>query len=157
MKAADPSVLTTLLGNGPSSNGLTLFAPTNAAFTAAGITSLPNQATLNAVLTYHVIDGEVPASELTDGSSAISTLNGDFYLSNNGSSGVFINGTTEVVATDIAASNGVVHVIDRTLVPPSKTIAEIAIDLSTASTPQFTQLVAALSRTSGTGPTCLLQ
>ncbi len=150
VKAADPTILTTLLGNGPSGNGLTLFAPTNAAFTAAGITSLPDQATLNAVLTYHVIDGEVPASELPEESSVIPTLNGDFYLSNNGSSGVFINGTTEVVATDIAGSNGVVHIIDRTLLPPSKTIAEIGIDLSTSSTPQFTQLVAALSRTSGT-------
>ena len=111
---------------------------------------MPDQATLNAVLTYHVIDGEVPASELPEGSSVIPTVNGDFYLSNNGPSGVFINGTTEVVATDIVGSNGVVHVIDRTLLPPSKTIAEIATDLSTASTPQFTQLVAALSRTSGT-------
>ena len=150
VKAADPSILTTLLGNGPSGNGLTLFAPTNAAFTAAGITSLPDQTTLNAVLTYHVIDGEVMASDLPEGSASIPTLNGNIYLSNNGSSGVFINGTTEVIATDISASNGVVHVIDRTLMPPSQTIAEIAVDLSTSSNPEFTQLVAALSRTSGT-------
>jgi transforming growth factor-beta-induced protein len=150
VKAADPSILTTLLGNGPSNKKLTLFAPTNDAFAAAGITSLPNQATLNAVLTYHVIDDEVRASELPSGSAAIQTLGGKFYLSNNGDDGVFINGTTEVTATDITGSNGVVHVINRTLIPPSKTIADIAADLSTASSPQFTQLVAALSRTSGT-------
>lgn len=150
VQAADPSILTTLLGNGPSDKKLTLFAPTNEAFTAAGITTLPDAATLNAVLTYHVIDDEVLAAELPSGSAAIPTLNGNFYLSNNGSAGVFINGTTEVIATDITGSNGVVHVIDRTLLPPSKTIAQIATDLSAASTPQFTQLVAALARTSGT-------
>lgn len=150
VKAADPSILTTLLGNGPSNKKMTLFAPTNDAFTAAGITTLPNQATLNAVLKYHVLDDEVLAAELPSGSAAITTLEGKFYLSNNGSNGVFINGTTQVTATNISGSNGVVHVINRTLLPPSKTIAQIATDLSTASSPQFTQLVAALARTSGT-------
>ncbi|MFZ9982257.1 MAG: fasciclin domain-containing protein [Cyclobacteriaceae bacterium] len=150
VKAASPSILTTLLGNGPSNKKLTLFAPTNDAFAAAGITSLPNQATLDAVLTYHVIDDEVLASELPSGSAAITTLNGKFYLSNNGANGVFINAKTQVVATDIQGSNGVVHVINRTLLPPSQTIAAIAVGLSTGSAPQFTQLVAALARTSGT-------
>lgn len=148
--AADESILNTLLSNGPSNKKLTLFAPTNDAFTAAGITTLPNEATLNAVLAYHVIDDEVRAAELPEGSAAIPTLGGTFYLSNN-ANGVFINGTSKVTVTDIVGSNGVVHVIDRTLIPPSKTIAGIATDLSNASTPQFTQLVAALARTSGTG------
>ena len=151
VKAASPSILTTLLGNGPSNKKLTLFAPTNEAFAAAGITSLPNRATLDAVLAYHVIDDEVLASELPSGSAAIPTLNGNFYLSNNGANGVFINARTQVVATDIKGSNGVVHVINRTLLPPSKTIATIASELASGSAPQFTQLVAALVRTSGTG------
>ena len=151
VKAASPSILTTLLGNGPSNKKLTLFAPTNEAFAAAGITSLPNRATLDAVLAYHVIDDEVLASELPSGSAAIPTLNGKFYLSNNGANGVFINARTQVVATDIKGSNGVVHVINRTLLPPSKTIATIASELASGSAPQFTQLVAALVRTSGTG------
>lgn len=150
VKAASPSILTTLLGNGPSNKKLTLFAPTNAAFAAAGITSLPNQATLDAVLAYHVIDDEVLASELPSGSATITTLNGEFYLSNNGANGVFINASTKVVATDIKGSNGVVHVIDRTLLPPSQTIAGIATSLAAGSAPQFTQLVAALVRTGGT-------
>ncbi len=115
VQAADPSILATLLSNGPSRKKLTLFAPTNDAFTAAGITTLPDEATLNAVLAYHLVDDEVLAAELSTGSATIPTLEGDFYLSNNGSAGVFINGTTEVIATDITGSNGVVHVIDRTL------------------------------------------
>lgn len=147
--AADESILTLLLSNGPSNEGLTLFAPTNDAFIAAGINELPDEETLNAVLSYHVLDGEVLAAGLPSGSAAIETLGGDFYLSNNGSNGVFINGSTQVTATDIMGSNGVVHVINRTLLPPSKTIAGVATDLSTAATPQFTQLVAALARTSG--------
>ena len=150
VKAASPTILTTLLGNGPSNKKLTLFAPTNEAFAAAGITSLPSQAVLNDVLKYHVIDDEVLASELPSGSAAITTLGGKFYLSNNGANGVFINGTSRVTVTNIAGSNGVVHVINRTLLPPSKSVAQIALDASTASPAQFTQLVAALARTNGT-------
>lgn len=142
VNAASPSVLQALLAAGDK----TLFAPTNAAFAEAGITTLPDQATLNAVLQYHVIAGaEVFAADIANGSSSAETLNGNIYLSKS-AAGVFINGTTEVIATDIAASNGVVHVIDRTLLPPSKTIADIAIEFSQATQPQFTQLVAALSK-----------
>ena len=120
VNAADEDILSVLLGNGPSDNGITLFAPTNAAFEAAGITTLPDAATLSAVLKYHVLDGTVGSGDLPSGSADISTLGGDFYLSNV-SSGVFINGSTQVVATDITGSNGVVHVIDRTLIHPLKT------------------------------------
>jgi transforming growth factor-beta-induced protein len=145
--AASPSILETLL----SSSKKTLFAPTNDAFTAAGITTLPASATLDAVLAYHLIGSEVKASQLPSNTApsnnAITTLGGVFYLSNRGSNGVFINGRTRVVATDIMADNGVVHVIDRTLLPPSQTIAQIATALSTASSgAEFTQLVAALVR-----------
>ncbi len=147
VNAASPTILTTLL----SSSKKTLFAPTNAAFVAAGITTLPNQATLDAVLTYHVINSEVRAANLPSNTapvnSEITTLGGKFYLSNRGTVGVFINGRTKVTQTDIIASNGVVHVIDRTLMPPSQTIAEIATALSNATSPQFTKLLQALSRT----------
>lgn len=149
--AASPEILETLLDGGQK----TLFAPTNAAFTAAGITTLPDRATLDAVLTYHVIAGEVAAADIANGSSVAETLNGDIYLSK-GTAGVFINGSTKVVATDIQGSNGVVHVIDRTLLPPSMTIAEIVSDYATATNGEFTQLLAALQRTSGQGANDLL-
>lgn len=146
VNAASPSILTTLL----NSTQKTLFAPTNAAFVAAGITTLPDQATLDAVLTYHVISGAaVEAADIATGSSNATTLNGKIYLSK-GTPGVFINGKTKVTATDIQGSNGVVHVIDRTLMPPAKTIAQIVSEYANASSnPQFTKLLQALQRTSG--------
>lgn len=140
VQAASPEILTTLL----NSEEKTLFAPTNDAFAAAGITELPDQATLDAVLTYHVIGAKVEAADIAEGSSTAATLGGDIYLSNNGANGLFINGTTSVTTADIAGSNGVVHVINKTLLPASESIADIAIMLSGADTPEFTQLVAAL-------------
>jgi transforming growth factor-beta-induced protein len=145
--AASPSILDTLL----SPSRKTLFAPTNNAFTAAGITTLPGRSVLDAVLAYHLIKGEVRAAQLPSNTApvnnAITTAGGAFYLSNRGADGVFINGSTRVTVKDIVENNGVVHVIDRALVPPSQTLAQIASSLSTASSgAEFTQLVAALGR-----------
>lgn len=152
VKAASPDVLQALLSN----ERKTVFAPTNEAFEAAGIIALPSQSVLDAVLTYHVIEGDVFADDISNGSSFAETLNGRIFLSK-GDAGVFINGMSRVTSTDIGASNGVVHVIDRTLLPPSQTIAEIAVAQATsASAPQFTQLVAALARTDGQGVDDLL-
>ena len=152
--AADEDILSVLLSMGPSQVGLTLFAPTNDAFAAAGITELPDGATLSAVLKYHVLDGITMAANLPEtgtGAAAVTSLGGDFYLTNKGG-GVFINGNSEVTATDIEGSNGVVHVINRTLIPPSSNVVDIAISFNPD---EFTQLVAALSRTSGEDPDLL--
>jgi transforming growth factor-beta-induced protein len=126
---------------------LTVFAPTNAAFEAAGITSLEGLTAndLVPILQYHVLGSEVTEANLPATGSAVTTLNGDFYLSINGD-GVFINGTSQVTATDIQADNGVVHVIDRTLTPPTSNVVEIAVAASEASGgAEFGQLVAALT------------
>jgi transforming growth factor-beta-induced protein len=141
--AADGDILSVLLSNGPSGNGLTLFAPTNEAFEAAGITELPDAATLNAVLRYHVIDGTVTSSDLPSGSAEVQTLNGNFYLSNV-DAGVFLNGATQVTEVDLTGSNGVVHVIDQTLIPPSKNISELVTDFAGGDPAEFTLLLAAL-------------
>ncbi|HEY9487964.1 MAG TPA: fasciclin domain-containing protein [Chryseosolibacter sp.] len=151
VKAASPSIFTALLDSGDK----TLFAPTNDAFAAAGITTLPDQATLDAVLSYHVIGSEVTSSQIASGSSSVETLNGRIYVSKS-SSGVSINGKSKIATADIDTSNGVVHVIDRALLPPSETIAEIATGYSTSSPAQFTQLITALSRTEGAGDDELL-
>jgi transforming growth factor-beta-induced protein len=83
----------------------------------------------------------------------VASLGGTFYLSNKGGdAGVFINGSTQVTQTDIEGSNGVVHVIDRTILPPSQNIVEIA---QSFDPDEFTQLVAAVARTSGENPDLL--
>lgn len=143
--AADPSILQLLLSNGTDGNGLTLFAPTNDAFTAAGITDVNGA---DAILAYHVIQGTILKDDLpTSGiaSTEVMTAGGNIYITNKGGD-VTINGTTKVVATDILGSNGVVHVIDRTLIPPTKTIAQIVTEAASATPAQFTLLTAALIR-----------
>ena len=124
----------------------TVFAPTNDAFEAAGITSLDGLTAndLSPILLYHVLGEEVLAADLPETGSAIESLNGDFYLSIN-TNGVYINGLTQVTATDITQDNGVVHVIDRTLIPASDDVVELAVAASTGDNPEFTQLVAALT------------
>ncbi len=107
----------TLSGEGP----FTVFAPTDEAFAALpeGLVDallLPeNQEALTAILTYHVLDGEVLAADVTAGD--VPTLEGeDITISTD--DGVMVNDAT-VTATDVMASNGVIHVIDAVLVPPS--------------------------------------
>ncbi|MGB0201871.1 MAG: fasciclin domain-containing protein [Candidatus Poseidoniaceae archaeon] len=113
---AHAGLVDTLSGNGP----FTVFAPTDQAFTDAGIdlanfnTDEANQ-TLVDILTYHVISGEVLSSALTDGMS-VETLNGDNVTIGVGDN-VTINDAT-VTTADVVSSNGVIHVIDKVLLPP---------------------------------------
>ncbi len=108
----------TLSGEGP----FTVFAPTDDAFAAlpAGLVDallLPeNEAALVAVLTYHVLGAEVPSSDVATGS--VETLQGEEIELVAGDDGVTVNGAN-VIAVDVEASNGVIHVIDSVLVPPS--------------------------------------
>jgi len=109
---------TTLSGAGP----FTVFAPTNAAFeelfTALGVSGIADltKEQLVPILLYHVVSGNVLSSELSSGN--VATLNGDIAV-NLGAS-VTINGSSVVVLTDVQGSNGVVHVIDEVLLPPTK-------------------------------------
>jgi len=108
----------TLSGEGP----FTVFAPTDEAFAAlpAGLVDallLPeNEAALVAVLTYHVLGAEVPSSDVATG--AVGTLQGEEIELVVDDNGVTVNGAN-VIAIDVEASNGVIHVIDAVLVPPS--------------------------------------
>ncbi len=108
-------LLETLQGDGP----FTVFAPTDQAFTDAGIdlASLDNpegKAALADILLYHVLDGEVPAANVTDCLSA-TAINGNPLSFTVGDS-VMVNGAT-VTATDVPTSNGIIHVIDKVLMP----------------------------------------
>lgn len=143
------NLLSTLIN---SEANYTLFAPNNDAFEAAGITSLDDYSAndLAPILTYHVLDTEVFGDGLPESGSAITSLGGDFYLSIN-DDGAFLNGLTKVTAATLSGEaldydNGVVHLIDRTLVPASSDIVEIAVAASQASEgAEFGQLVAALT------------
>ena len=106
---------------------LTVFAPTDAAFTAAlkdlGITKealLADKAKLTAILQYHVVSGKVMAADVVklDGKTAKALSGKEIKIAVSGSN-VTLNGSTKVEKTDIAASNGVIHVIDKVLLPPA--------------------------------------
>jgi uncharacterized surface protein with fasciclin (FAS1) repeats len=129
-------LVTTLKGTGP----FTVFAPNNAAFTKAGITSLDNQtaASLTPILTSHVLGGTVKAADVKSGTAKTVNKDNDIYLSKN-ADGVFINGNIKVIATDLTASNGVIHVIDNVIIPATASIVGIA--TSTANKANFTELV----------------
>ena len=108
-------LLATLQGDGP----FTVFAPTDQAFTDAGIDlaaldTPEGKQTLTDILLYHVVAGEVPAANVTDCMSA-ATVNGN-PLSFTVGTTVMVNGAT-VTATDVATSNGIIHVIDKVLMP----------------------------------------
>ena len=116
-------LVTTLKGAGP----FTVFAPTDAAF-AAALKSLnvtkdqlfADKAMLSSILTYHVVAGKVPASEVVklDGKEA-KTVNGAAVKITLKGSDVYLNGDTKVAQADVMASNGVIHVIDKVLLPPA--------------------------------------
>jgi len=117
--AVDAAGLTGAL-SGQGQGPLTVFAPTDAAFAALGDATiqalLADPAKLAAILKYHVVAGEVTAAQVVNLSSA-STLNGaSVNISVNGGT-VMVNDAT-VTATDIPARNGVIHVIDKVLLPP---------------------------------------
>ena len=109
----------TLSGEGP----FTVFAPTDDAFDAlpAGtVEALLNDIpALTAILTYHVVGAKALSSDLIDGQKII-TLNGADVTVKISAAGVFINDANVTVA-DIITDNGVVHVIDAVLLPPSPT------------------------------------
>ncbi|MDG2455267.1 MAG: fasciclin domain-containing protein [Bacteroidia bacterium] len=113
----------TLSGDGP----FTIFAPTNEAFTALlasneewnGLADIPAE-TLEAVLKYHVIVGDnINASEITDGAKP-TTFEGNTFVINT-TDGVVITDVagkeSNVILADVQASNGVIHAIDRVLIP----------------------------------------
>lgn len=113
----------TLSGMGP----FTVFAPTDAAFTAlpAGVLDallLPeNKEVLVKILTYHVVPASVLAADVTDGD--VATVEGQTVKLST-ADGVTVNGA-KVVTADVLASNGVIHAIDAVLVPADVDVAAL--------------------------------
>jgi uncharacterized surface protein with fasciclin (FAS1) repeats len=108
----------TLQGAGP----FTVFAPNNAAFEAlpAGLVDkllLPeNKETLVKILTYHVVSGKVMAADVAAGD--VPSVEGSNITVTVDAGTVTLNGSSKVIATDVEASNGVIHVIDAVILPP---------------------------------------
>jgi uncharacterized surface protein with fasciclin (FAS1) repeats len=142
-----------------SSAKLTVFAPTNDAFAQlpapfnnatniAGITSAANIAFLKSVLLYHVLGTKVKANQIADGRSSATTIkpagtanDNTIYFSKTFGF-IKVNGSSDVIFANIKASNGVIHVINKVLIFPTKTIAAIAVGDSA----NFSVLVAALAK-----------
>jgi uncharacterized surface protein with fasciclin (FAS1) repeats len=115
LAAAD--LVATLEGPGP----FTVFAPTDEAFaklpagTLATLLKPENKAQLRRILTYHVVAGHVMAADVVKMHSA-KAVSGDMLAITSGAGGVMVD-NARVIKTDIAASNGVIHVIDAVLMP----------------------------------------
>ena len=113
-----------------SSGPLTVFAPTDEAFAKLGQNTIndllkpENRQKLVSILTYHVVSGELPATKVLASNDATS-LNGQRidFSTRNGS--VYVD-KAKVLATDVEASNGVIHVIDSVILPETKNLAQVA-------------------------------
>ena len=148
---AQAGLVETLSGEGP----FTVFAPTDDAFAmldqdVVDALFADPEGALADILLYHVVGAEALAGSLSDGDTFATALGPDINVTINGDGNVFIN-DAQVIATDIIASNGVVHVIDAVITPP--TVVDIAI-----ASPIHTTLVDAVEQAglvetlSGEGP-----
>ena len=118
LKAGD--LVETLNGKGP----FTVFAPTNAAFeklddgVVESLLKPENKETLQQILTYHVVPGTAMAKDVVK-LDEVKTVQGSDVSIAVTDKGVFLNETVKVIKTDIKTDNGVIHVIDSVLLPPS--------------------------------------
>lgn len=124
VKAA--GLVETLQGDGP----FTVFAPTDEAFaklpegTVETLLKPENKAKLQAILKYHVVAGQVPASTVVTVNGTV-TLQGQRVDIKTDDSGVMVDGAN-VIKTDIACDNGLIHVVDSVLLPADKNLVETA-------------------------------
>ena len=127
----------TLSGAGP----FTVFAPTNAAFNKLGYKTLEalskDVPQLKSILLYHTLSGALYSTDVVKQSFA-TTVNGEDVVFSQRKGSVYVN-NARITITDIQASNGVIHVIDTVILPPTKDIVDTA-----AANPNFKGLVAAV-------------
>ncbi len=138
-----------------TTNNITVFAPTNAAFRAAGypdavingLTNAQAAAGFTDVLKYHVVGAKVLSTGVPT-SDTVNTLDSRNIYASKNANGVFVNGK-KVIAADLNASNGVVHKINGVLLPPTKTITQIVVDNPDFSTLKAAVILAGLDGTLG--------
>lgn len=146
----------------------TVFAPTNQAFVdlldelkVSKTQLLANKELLTSVLTYHVLGAKVVSADVPLGQPITTLQKGFFKAEASGNSLKITDGrnrVSNVVTANVAAQNGVVHIIDKVLLPANKTVVETAIALSQSAQPEFTIVVEAVvaaelaATLSGDGP-----
>ncbi|MFZ4814002.1 MAG: fasciclin domain-containing protein [Phototrophicaceae bacterium] len=153
---ADPAVLEALAD--PEAE-LTVFAPTDAAFAAlaealgeeAFAAILADPEALTSILLYHVLDGAVYSEDVValleeyEDFVSVATLNGQYIDISADEDGIYIDDATLILdMVDIEASNGVIHVIDAVLVPETRTIAEVVVEISESEESDFNTLLGAI-------------
>jgi len=123
LKALDAAELRAMLeGDGP----FTLFAPTDEAFaklpegTLEKLLEPANKERLTAILSYHVVSGQATASDASEMTS-VKTLGGNTLTVTSGDDAAVMVNDATVIQSDMEASNGIIHVIDTVLMPPSDT------------------------------------
>lgn len=121
VKAAD--LVDTLNGKGP----FTVFAPTDKAFEALGEETLTallkDKEKLKKILTYHVVSGKVDAKTaigLAKDEKSAKTVEGSSIKLSLKDKSLMLNGEAKVIKADVMAGNGIIHVIDKVILPPSK-------------------------------------
>ena len=145
----------TLNGSGP----FTVFAPTDAAFaklpagTVESLLADPGGA-LTQVLLYHVVSGNISSFEAIANTGHVSTVQGEPLVTSTVDNKLFINAATqdaEVVTPDIQASNGVIHVIDEVILPPSFGAAPSSapVPITTSSVSSTAQTITSIAAADG--------
>ncbi|MDF1866966.1 MAG: fasciclin domain-containing protein [Saprospiraceae bacterium] len=139
-------LVSTLEGSGP----FTVFAPTNAAFTALGVdlATISDEA-LTEILLYHVVGADIASTDIADGKTYVSSAAGTgpngtqlSLLVEKANGAVTINGSATVTTADVDATNGVIHIVDAVITPMSVVGHAVAND-------DFSSLVTTLSAASG--------
>ncbi|WP_236627543.1 fasciclin domain-containing protein [Caulobacter sp. B11] len=132
VKAIDAANLTSVLKTNPN---LTVFAPTDAAFAALPAGELDrlmkDPTALQKVLTYHVINARVDSSKIIGSKGPVKTVEGDSVVLDGSGATAMVDGA-RITQADVMATNGVLHLVDKVLMPGAMAQAAAAIDTATS-------------------------
>lgn len=159
IKALDATNLTGVLQKTPN---LTVFAPTDAAFAALPAGQLDelmkpaNAATLQKVLTYHLINARVDAAKIKGAKGDVKTVEGDNVMLDGSGAALMVDNAT-ILQSDVMATNGILHVVDKVLMPgdiPSvQAAASTGVGASASANVAATPAPAAVATTTTTATT----
>lgn len=142
-------------GDALKAGNLTLFAPNDAAFQAAGLSSESaikalSKEQVRAIILYHVLNAPVSASAIPSGQNSVETAGKGVAFINKATDGTIHINSAKLTQTDIAVANGYLHVIDRVLTP---SVGNLLTTIQ--NNPSLTFLSAAIKRISASNPTLL--